>query len=54
MSKSKRASTPCSNLKMVDNEESEKLEQVRHLKALKAEEELRESYRIKPRGRVVF
>jgi hypothetical protein len=51
MSKSRRASTPCSHETMVTKEESEKL---RHEKALRAEEELRESYRVKPRGRVVF
>ena len=46
MSKAKRASTPCSDVTVVDKEEAE---QLRHLKALKAEEELRESYRVKPR-----
>ena len=43
MSKNRRASSPCSDVTPVDDD----AEKLRHLKALKAEAELKESYRVR-------
>lgn len=53
--KNRRASEPCSNAIMATDSSSSKdeLERLRHLKAVKLEEEQRESYRIRPRKRFV-